>query len=242
MNGSKNEKSDSPFFSVIITSYNRATLLKRALDSLSAQTEKDWEAIVINDGSTDHTHFMMQSYLKRNRNIIYIRQKSMGATLSKNQGILLAKGKFITFLDSDDEYSPAHLETRKAILIKNKDVEFLYGGVKVIGSEYVPDRHNYQKMVHLSTCAIGGTFFIKKAVSLLLDGFIEMPLGSDGDLFERAYNMGIKMLKTEIPTYIYHRETLNSITNNLSGCMKPYGMAVDSSLDYKNSTKFDFMK
>lgn len=234
MNGSKNEKSDSPFFSVIITSYNRATLLKRALDSLLGQTEKDWEAIVINDGSTDHTHFVMQPYLKRNKNIIYIRQKSMGATLSKNQGILQAKGKFVTFLDSDDEYSPEHLETRKALLIKNNEVEFLYGGVKVIGSEYVPDRHNYQKMVHLSTCAIGGAFFIKKRMSLSLNGFTEMPLGSDGDLFERAYNMGINMMKTELPTYIYHRETLNSITNNLSGCNDFQKVALDHSSDYKN--------
>jgi hypothetical protein len=62
-----------------------------------------------------------------------------------------------------------------------------------------------------------------------------MPLGSDGDLFERAYNMGINMLKTEIPTYIYHRETLNSITNNLSGCLNPYGMTLNYSLDNKNS-------
>jgi glycosyltransferase involved in cell wall biosynthesis len=233
--GIKNEESDSPFFSVIITSYNRAILLRRALDSLLRQTEKDWEAIVINDGSTDDTCLMIQPYLKRSRNIIYIQQKSMGATMSKNQGILHAKGKFVTFLDSDDEYSPTHLETRKALLIKNNKIEFLYGGVKVIGSEYVPDRHNYQKMVHLSTCAIGGAFFIKKRVSLLLNGFTEMPLGSDGDLFERAYNMGINMLKTEIPTYIYHRETLNSITNNLSGCLNPYGMTLNYSLDNKNS-------
>ena len=235
MNGSKNEKSDSPFFSVIITSYNRATLLKRALDSLLGQTEKDWEAIVINDGSTDHTHFVVQPYLKRNRNIIYIRQKSMGATLSKNQGILHAKGKFVTFLDSDDEYSPVHLATRKALLIKNNEVEFVYDGTKVIGSEYVPDRHNYQRMVHLSTCAVGGTFFIEKRMALLLNGFTEMPLGSDGDLFERACNMGINMLKTEIPTYIYHRETLNSITNNLSGCNDLQKIVPGYSSDYKNS-------
>ena len=221
MNKTKIEKSDQPFFSIIITSYNRAALLKRALDSLVAQTEKDWEAIVIDDGSTDHTRFIMQSYLKRNKNIFYIPQKSMGATLSKNTGIFLSKGKFITFLDSDDEYNPIHLETRKALLIKNRGVEFLHGGVKVIGSEYVPDRRNYQRMVHLSTCAVGGTFFIKRRVSLLLNGFTEMPLGSDGDFFDRAYNKGINMLKTELPTYIYHRETLNSITNNLSRCNEP---------------------
>ena len=236
MNEIKNEKLDLPFFSVIITSYNRAALLKRALDSLISQTEKDWEAIIIDDGSTDHTRFIMQSYLKRNRNIFYIPQKSMGATLSKNQGIFLSKGKFVTFLDSDDEYSPTHLETRKALLIKNSGVEFLYGGVKVIGSEYVPDRHNYQRMVHLSTCAIGGTFFIKRQVSLLLNGFTEMPLGSDGDFFDRAYNKGINMLKTELPTYIYHRETLNSITNNISECGSLQKTSPNYSSDYESAT------
>ncbi len=234
MNEIKNEKSDSPFFSVIITSYNRAALLKRALDSLLSQTEKDWEAIVIDDGSTDHTHFIMQPYLKINKNIFYISQKSMGATLSKNQGIFLSKGKFVTFLDSDDEYNPVHLETRKTLLIKNSAVEFLYGGVKVIGSEYVPDRHNYQRMVHLSTCAIGGTFFIKRHVSLLLNGFTEMPLGSDGDFFDRAHKKGINMLKTELPTYIYHRETLNSITNNISGCDGLQETDPNYSSDYKS--------
>lgn len=217
----QNEESDPPFFSVIITSYNRAVLLKRALDSLLGQTEKDWEAIIIDDGSTDHTRLIMQPYLKGNRNITYIPQKSMGATSSKNQGIMQATGLFVTFLDSDDEYDSAHLATRKALLIKNNGVEFLYGGVKVIGSEYVPDRFNYQKMVHLSTCAIGGTFFIKRRVCLLLNGFKEMPLGSDGDLFDRAYNKGVNMLKTELPTYIYHRENLDSITNNISGCIEP---------------------
>ncbi|MEO9005177.1 MAG: glycosyltransferase family A protein [Ginsengibacter sp.] len=209
------KKYTSSFFSVIITTYNRAPVLKRALDSLVKQTETDWEAIIIDDGSNDNTAFMVKRYLASNSKIKYLKQKRQGATLSKNNGIFLSKGKFVTFLDSDDEYSPSHLASRKAILLKNTKIELLHGGVKIVGNHYVPDRFDYNKMVLLSDCAIGGTFFIKNNIALLLNGFTEMPLGSDADFLEKANKAGINIMKTEVPTYIYHREIENSITNNL---------------------------
>lgn len=214
-NENKNEGYTLPFFSVIITTYNRATLLKRSLDSLIAQTETDWEAIIIDDGSTDNTAFMMLPYLKPGSKIRYFQQKNVGYSQSKNKGIFSSKGIFVTFLDSDDEYDPIHLETRKNILINNPNTGFLHGGVKIIGNEYVPDRFNYNKMIHLSDCAIGGTFFIKRQLVISLRGFINADLGSDADLLERLKNAGISVMKTNLPTYVYHRENPNSITNNL---------------------------
>ena len=219
MNGAANKDTPSalPFFSVVLTSYNRARLLKRALLSLINQTEKEWEAIIVDDGSTDDTHAQITPYLKTNNKITYFRQVSKGCVASKNAGISLSTGKYITFLDSDDEYSPDHLATRKAILTKNPAVSFLHGGVKVIGSPYVPDRFDYKKMVHLRNCAIGGTFFIEKNLAFLLKGFSAMSLGHDADFFDRVIQSGASIMKTEQPTYIYHRETQNSITNNLTG-------------------------
>ena len=206
-----------PFFSVIITSYNRANLLKRALHALIIQTEKDWEAIVIDDGSTDSTHAQIMPYLELNNKITYIRQVSKGCVASKNAGILLSTGKYITFLDSDDEFSPDHLATRKAILTENPAVDFLHGGAKIIGSPYVPDRYDYEQMIHLRDCAIGGTFFIERKLAFLMKGFADMPLGHDAEFLERVIKSGAAVLRTELPTYIYHRETQNSITNNLTG-------------------------
>ncbi len=206
-----------PFFSVIITSYNRAYLLKRALHSLILQTEKDWEAIVVDDGSTDNTRAHIASYLGLNKKITYVRQVSKGCVASKNSGILLSTGKYITFLDSDDEFSPDHLAARKAILLKNATVDFLHGGVKIIGKPYVPDRFDYDKMIHLSNCAIGGTFFIERSLAFLMKGFSAIPLGHDADFLDRVIQSGATVIKTELPTYIYHRETQNSITNNLTG-------------------------
>lgn len=202
-------------FSIIITTYNRVALLKRALDSLVVQTETDWEAIIIDDGSTDGTYDQIKPYLDIYPKIRYIKQSNQGTVSAKNAGIVSARGTFITFLDSDDEYASNHLETRKLILEQNPKLEFLYGGVKVLGSQYVPDRHDHSKRIHLSDCVVGGTFFIKRELALALEGFKPFPVGTDADLFERISKTETILFKTDLPTYIYHRESEDSITHNL---------------------------
>jgi glycosyltransferase involved in cell wall biosynthesis len=209
-----------PFFSVILTTCNRSALLVRALDSLINQTENDWEAIIIDDGSTDDTSEKVAPFLKLGKKISYIWQKSQGAAGAKNKGILLSTGKYITFLDSDDEYYPCHLQSRKMILEANPDAGFLHGGIKVTGSEYVPDRWDYRKMIHLKDCSVGGTFFIKRDLCISLEGFADMPFGHDADFFDRINASGVFKIKTSERTYVYHRENSNSITNNLAACTK----------------------
>jgi len=204
--------STQPFFSIIITTYNRKMLLKRALQSLIQQTETEWEAIIIDDGSTDNTEFEIQPFLNDTR-LQFIYQKNTGYSLAKNSGIFLAKGKYITFLDSDDEYLLNHLETRKQILAKHPEIDFLYGGLCVIGNEYVPDRFDNHKLIHLNDCVIGGTFFIKKELALSLNGFRDIAMGSDAEFFERVGATGSIIQKTSMPTYVYHRENPDSLTN-----------------------------
>ncbi len=205
----------APFFSVVITTYNRSHLLKRALDSLLSQTETDWEAIVVDDGSTDETYSFMLPYVSSNVNIKYIRKSHSGVVMAKNRGVFSAKGKFITFLDSDDEYVSTHLESRKEILIQNPSVRFLHGGVYVLGNQYVPDKIDPSIKVNLSDCVIGGSFFVERQTLLALNGFKKIQLGEDADLYERAIKERIVMAQTNLQTYIYHHDTADSITNNL---------------------------
>lgn len=204
-----------PFFTVIIPTYNRVKLLKRALNSLIAQHESDWEAIIVDDESTDDTYAELLPYLRLYDKIKYIKKNHSGEALTKNAGIAASAGKFITFLDSDDEYDPTHLESRKNILTQNPSFRFLYGGVKVIGNQYVPDRFNAAKKINLSKCVIGGSFFIARNTLIALEGFSEILLGPDADLFDRAKKAGIIMEKTTLKTYIYHHETMDSITNKI---------------------------
>ena len=204
-----------PFFSIVVATFNRAQLLKRALDSLVAQTDTDWEAIVVDDGSTDGTYKKISLYLEAFPKIKYFKKEHSGEAGTKNKGIAKANGKYITFLDSDDEYAPRHLESRKQILIQNPNVEFLHGGVRIIGNQYVPDRFDPSKAIDLRDCVIGGSFFIARETLLGLGGFRDIALGTDANLFDRAKETGIKIIETREPTYIYRRETEDSITNRM---------------------------
>lgn len=202
------------FFSVVVTTYNRANLLPRALASLGKQTFTSWEAILIDDGSTDDTHSKIKTYLESIPNLSYHYQENQGLLKAKNKGIQLSKGKFITFLDSDDEYARNHLQSRYDILQDDSEIDFLRGGVKIIGNEFVPDRHDPTKQIHLSECAISGSFFIKQELIQKLNGFKGASLGMDGDLLKRATLANAKVLKIEEPkTYIYHRDNLDSLTH-----------------------------
>jgi len=206
-------ESSQPFFSIIITTYNRSAILKNAIDSLISQTELDWEAIIVDDESTDDTHLKIVPYIEKFAKIKYIRKKHSGEAMSKNEGFFSSVGKFVSFLDSDDEYHPEHLESRKNILLDDPSIKFLYGGVKIIGNQYVPDRFNLKKMIHLRDCVIGGTFFIERNTMFQLNGFKKIMLGTDADLYDRAVHSGIMMKETKLETYIYHRETEDSITH-----------------------------
>ena len=118
------------FFSVIITTYNRSAVLGGALESLIAQTESDWEAIIIDDGSTDDTYLRISEYLGAHSNILYIKQENKGEEGAKNAGIRAASGTYITFLDSDDLYHRDHLKIRKSILLRHPQIDLLHGGVE----------------------------------------------------------------------------------------------------------------
>lgn len=93
--------------SVVIPSYNRAWILQEALESVLAQTYRDYELIVVDDGSTDDTQHLLLQYSGRIR---AIRQANKGVSAARNAGIAAAAGDLIAFLDSDDAWLPAKLE------------------------------------------------------------------------------------------------------------------------------------
>lgn len=199
-------------FSIVIATYNRAELLPRALESIINQSFKDWEIIIVDDGSTDATPQVVSEFLSQKLPISYIQQENMGVAMARNKGVFKAKAEYITFLDSDDWYEPHHLETRNEILSKDLTLDLLHGGIRLIGNPFVPDINNLEKKIHLSKCFIGATMFVRRAQIQQMKGFIKLPLGADAEFFERAKNKGISIKKTEIPTYIYDRTGEHSIT------------------------------
>ncbi|MBV8798254.1 MAG: glycosyltransferase family 2 protein [Alphaproteobacteria bacterium] len=104
----------TPFFSVIIPVYNRASILGRALGSILAQSCADFEVIVVDDGSTDDPASVIAQF--DDPRILYIRQRNRGGGAARNAGIDAARGRYIAPLDSDDEFLPGHLERMKQLL------------------------------------------------------------------------------------------------------------------------------
>ncbi|HEY4124800.1 MAG TPA: glycosyltransferase family A protein, partial [Rhizomicrobium sp.] len=104
----------SPIFSVVIPVFNRAHLLERALSSVLNQSFQDFEIIVVDDGSKDDPERVVQAIA--DSRIRFVRQENMGGGAARNTGIDLAQGRYIAFLDSDDQFLPHHLKAVKAML------------------------------------------------------------------------------------------------------------------------------
>lgn len=112
--------------SVIIPYYNSEATLVRALNSVKSQTFKDYEIILIDDGSIDNSHKVADAFITQNLyiNIINLYQENMGPSVARNNGIKNAKGEYIAFLDSDDEWRPEKLDIQLTFM-KNKDIDML---------------------------------------------------------------------------------------------------------------------
>src|SRR3972149_1446112 len=106
------EGKDVLLVSIVLCTFNRASLLPRALSSVLRQTYGNWELIVVDDGSTDRTAAAVNRFIAREPRITMFRQRNRGLALARNAGIRRTNGDFICFLDSDDAYAARSEERR----------------------------------------------------------------------------------------------------------------------------------
>jgi len=116
----------APFATVIIPSYNQASFLRQALDSLLSQIDSDWEAIVVNDGSTDHTRETAEEYARRDRRIRCIHKSNGGVASALNTGLENARGEWIHWLSSDDMFEPNKLAINRLWIGQYPDHNFFF--------------------------------------------------------------------------------------------------------------------
>lgn len=202
MNNSLLEK--VPEISVISCTYNRAKHLDNCINSVIDQTIKDWELIIVDDGSEDNTFEIVNSYLKKYENIRYIKHQNKKPWYARNIGIQASYGKYITFIDSDDKYKPNHLESRLEYMNTHPEIDIIQGGLET-EDFYVADYFKPGKKINIRECVVAGTIFGKRHVFFELKGFNNIMYFEDTDLWYRAEKMFKTQRINEPQTYVYTR-------------------------------------
>ena len=113
-----------PIFTVIIPTYNREHFLKRTIDSILSQTFKNFELIIVDDGSTDCTKELIAGY--KDARIVYFYKENGGQNSAVNMGLQRARGEYIAFCDSDDTWMPEKLEKCMKKYQEDKEVKVVY--------------------------------------------------------------------------------------------------------------------
>ena len=121
-----------PKVSIIIPTYNCACYLGRAIDSVRAQTYKDYEILVVDDGSTDDTKNVVRQH---DRHVIYLYQENRGVSAARNHAISKASGELLAYLDADDLWYPEKLERQVAFLDAHQQCGMVHSEVSVINEQ-----------------------------------------------------------------------------------------------------------
>src|SRR6056297_2743784 len=182
--------------SVIIPTYNRGHIITRAIDSALRQTYRDFEIIVIDDGSTDNTRTVLEPYQDQ---IKYFYQENRGVTEARNKGIKESYGEFIAFLDSDDYWLPEKLEMQMNYFKNHPEVAMVYtrhwkeidtGKNKIMPKKNKLVEGYIYKYLLFSSYIWMGAVMVRKD-SLFNVGLLDHPL--DKHMFlkiARKYNVG----------------------------------------------------
>ncbi|MDQ2094939.1 glycosyltransferase family 2 protein [Rhodalgimonas zhirmunskyi] len=124
-----------PFATIVVPAYNAAVTLSETLESLMAQTFRDMEIVVVDDGSTDKTAQIAQFYVRRDPRIRVVNQINRGLAGARNSGIAAARGEVIGFCDADDLWRPEKLATHIAHLKASPEVGLSYSGSALIDED-----------------------------------------------------------------------------------------------------------
>lgn len=182
-----------PFFTVILPTFNRATRTQQAIASVIDQTFPDWELIVVDDGSTDNTAAVVRAF--NDPRILYVFQTNSERSAARNKGLSLSKGEYVCFLDSDDRYTPEHLQVLQTT-IQQKGAELLRTftiyeaeeeGLEVMQPLIPPDSpFNRDPETHFVNVVCNPTALCVKRTLALKEKFnISLSLGEDFDYIIR---------------------------------------------------------
>lgn len=131
--------------SIITPTYNRELFLSQMIESVLAQTHREWELIIVDDGSTDNSKELVQQYIDKDPRINYLQQENQGQSIARNKGLAVANGEFICFLDSDNYWPQDKLEKSVQAFKDYPDADIVYGDCVTIDEQGTELHRNNMK-------------------------------------------------------------------------------------------------
>ena len=198
--------------SVIIPVYNVENYLRECLDSILVQSYKDFEVILVDDGSTDSSGVICDEYSKEHQNMKVLHKKNGGQSSARNTGLDLAQGEYILFVDSDDVVSSVMLET---LMNHVADYDIVSFGIMIF--EDGNDRKFESYMKQSCQCEYTATDFLKRMLVHKIDN------AAWGKLFKRSILRNICFIEGKVnEDFLFNVEILKqdmlkiySITDSL---------------------------
>ncbi|MBU2541257.1 MAG: glycosyltransferase family 2 protein [Candidatus Omnitrophica bacterium] len=209
-----------PNVSVIIPIYNRAQYLPDAVNSVLNQSYKDFEIIIVDDGSTDNTREVAERFIRQHPSVIrYFSQANKGPSAARNKGITEARGQYVAFLDADDEWLPEFLQKTTEAMVANA-CQWVYTNayrLELDASEATIKKDFFKAPVAIGANenlysavlredVIGGPskVVIMKECFKKVGGFHkDFRIREDWEMWIRLAKHGFKICKVEEPLYIY---------------------------------------
>ena len=196
-----------PEISVVMTVYNREKYVSHAIESILSQTYKEFEFIIVDDGSVDSSPDIIKKYAKKDQRIKYIRQQNSGSAHARNTGIKKSQGKYIALMDDDDTSMPTRLEKQLKYLTKNPTLDacmpfmenILQDGkhfsYSVYGVERLPNTQYYIKNCFPAPFSLGPATMITRQSFNRCNGYRTSPnVVEDLDLtliFQEEFAAGV---------------------------------------------------
>ncbi|MBY0435306.1 MAG: glycosyltransferase family 2 protein [Cyclobacteriaceae bacterium] len=174
--------SDLILFSIIVPTYNRASFVKAAVESILHQTYNHFEVIIIDDGSTDNTEETILRLFSHLPKVAYFKQNNSERGAARNRGSELAKGKYIMFFDSDDLMMPNHLEEARRFIKHQNFPEIFHLNYEVKTPEGRLIRVGPSSMETANAKLIHGNFLSCNGVILRRDVALSNPFNEDRTL------------------------------------------------------------
>ncbi|MCX7966652.1 MAG: glycosyltransferase [Syntrophorhabdaceae bacterium] len=205
-----------PLVSINLCCYNSEPYLRETLDSITNQTYKNWELVIIDDGSSDSTGEIISEYIKKGYPIRYYYQENKGLGYSRNRAIKLSNGKYIAFIDHDDLWLPEKLEKQISLFEEKEEVGFIYtnffslknGVKKIYFKRPNPEGYVFKDFLYSYSAALLTVMIRRSSIEGFSEFFdINLKLAEEYEFFMRIlYKSKAAYIEMPLATYRIHEQ------------------------------------